>query len=158
MAPHKDWTAVAVGAGYLAVFYICLVEVHRRRDGFPSTLAAVAGVLLFVLGLALRTAALRRLGARWSIQLDRAEAPDELVRTGPYRFIRHPVYLAAMFEVLGLAMAFATPAAFVVGALLFCPAELLRARFEERVLTERFGTRYAAYAREVGGFLPRFRG
>jgi protein-S-isoprenylcysteine O-methyltransferase Ste14 len=44
-------------------------------------------------------------------------------------------------------------AALLLAVLLSCPAE----GFEERVMSERFGTTYAAYSREVGGFVPRFR-
>jgi isoprenylcysteine carboxyl methyltransferase (ICMT) family protein YpbQ len=45
------------------------------------------------------------LGRAWSIQLDRADASKHsIVRDGPYRWIRHPIYAGAMIETLGLAL------------------------------------------------------
>ena len=156
--PSKDWTVAAVGFAYLGVLYACLAEIHVRRRGFPALEIVLGGATLYVLGLWLRSAALRHLGEHWSVQLDVSENPDRgLVRSGPYAWIRHPVYLAAMLESLGIALFFVSLVALAIAVLAFLPAELLRARFEERALLARMGERYREYFREVGGFVPRGR-
>jgi protein-S-isoprenylcysteine O-methyltransferase Ste14 len=158
VAPSKDWTAAAVGFSYLGVLYACLAEIYLRRRGFPPLVFGVVGSSLYVFGLLLRNAALCHLGERWSIQLDQAGERDPgLVRSGPYAFIRHPIYLGAMLETLGVALFFGSPVAVAVAAMCFWPAEFARARFEERVLLVSLGDAYQVYCREVGGFLPRFR-
>jgi protein-S-isoprenylcysteine O-methyltransferase Ste14 len=156
VAPSKDWTAAAVGFGYVAVLYACLVDVYLRRLAFPLPGVSALGVSLYAAGLLLRTVALRHLGEHWSVQLDQASSPGaSLIRSGPYAYIRHPIYLGAMLENAGVALLFASPAAFAISLAGFCPAELARARFEERALLASAGEPYAAYRREVGGFVPR---
>ncbi len=161
IAPSRDWTVVAVGFAYLGVLYACLAEVFLRRQGLPAFEVAAAGASVYLGGLWLRQAALRRLGKHWSVQLDRSENPDSaLVRSGPYAWIRHPVYLGAMLESVGVALFFGSLAALAIAVVCFCPAELARASFEERVLLTSLGDAYRTYRHEVGGFVPRrlFRG
>jgi protein-S-isoprenylcysteine O-methyltransferase Ste14 len=156
VAPSRDWTAAAVGLGYVAVLYTCLVDLYLRRQGFPFPGISAFGATLYAAGVLLRNAALRHLGEHWSVQLDQPTSSDaSLVRSGPYAYIRHPIYLGAMFENAGVALLFASPAAFAISLLCFCPAELARARFEERELLAGVGKSYAEYRREVGGFVPR---
>ncbi len=156
VAPSKDWTVAAVGFSYLGVLYACLAEIHLRQRGFPPLAFGAAGATLYFSGSLLRHAALRHLGGRWSVQLDRADdLGSELVRSGPYAFIRHPVYLGSMLETAGIALFFGAPVACAIAALCFCPAELARARFEERVLLASLGDAYRSYLSEVGGFWPR---
>ena len=154
--PSRDWTVAAVGFSYLGVLYACLAEIHVRRRGFPALEIALGGGAVYILGLLLRNAALRHLGKHWAVQLDVPQRPGaDLVRSGPYAWIRHPVYLGAMLESVGIAIFFGSPVALVIAVLAFCPAELLRARFEERVLLASMGEPYQTYCSEVGGFVPR---
>lgn len=158
VAAEKDWTVAAVGLAYATVLFTSILGVYARRVGFPSIPLGVAGAAVFALGLALRVTALRSLGAGWSIQLDQAGAQgNSIVRTGPYRWIRHPIYLGAMLETVGLALIFQSGSALFAALVLFCPAELARASFEEKYLRAHFGRAYIEYANEVRAFVPRFR-
>jgi protein-S-isoprenylcysteine O-methyltransferase Ste14 len=158
VVPEKDWTAAAVGLAYAAVTFAVLAEVDARRRGLHFSPVAALGATAYVAGIALRTAALRKLGAQWAVQLDRADTEGaRLVREGPYRFVRHPVYLAAMLDTVGFAFALESWWGAALALCAFCPAELARARFEERHLRARFGAEYARYAEEVGAFVPRSR-
>jgi protein-S-isoprenylcysteine O-methyltransferase Ste14 len=154
VAPEGDWTAVAVGLGFVFELYTVLAQFHIRRHGFGELKAAAIGAALYVGGLTLRTWALRTLGEAWVIQLDRVAPGHPLVRTGPYRFVRHPIYAGAMVDAVGLALLFGSTWGLACALLVFCPAEVARARFEEAFMRARFGAAYAAYEREVGGLWP----
>lgn len=77
-----------------------------------------------------------------------------LVRAGPYRYVRHPLYLAG-FMIGGVLLAGAWSAAALLLFALYVATTLLRARAEERVLRDAFPEAYAAYARVTPAFLPR---
>ena len=76
-----------------------------------------------------------------------------LVTSGPYRWVRHPFYLAGALGGLGACLATANWSLAVVGTigLLFL---YFRTRIEEEKLIARFGDEYRNYARRVGRFLP----
>ena len=77
-----------------------------------------------------------------------------LVTQGPYRWVRHPFYLA--FAMLVIANTLVTASAFlaITGTAAFL-AIVARTSIEERILLERFGQDYADYIRRTGRFLPR---
>ncbi|HZB35658.1 MAG TPA: isoprenylcysteine carboxylmethyltransferase family protein [Gaiellaceae bacterium] len=78
-----------------------------------------------------------------------------LVTRGPYRLVRHPVYLGEFAAVAGLVLASAT-ARNVGLALAFVAAQTVRMRLEERALSDEF-PEYAVYARQTPRLLPRLR-
>lgn len=77
-----------------------------------------------------------------------------LVVTGPYRWVRHPFYLAVLFIVLGNGLAAANWFLLLGGTLVFV-LMVIRTRTEEAKLIERFGDQYRAYMARTGRFLPK---
>ena len=79
-----------------------------------------------------------------------------MVRTGPYRYVRHPFYVAIA---LGAWSGSIATANWFLFAASFIPLGILYARtsIEERKLIERFGDEYREYMRQVGRFFPRLR-
>jgi protein-S-isoprenylcysteine O-methyltransferase Ste14 len=77
-----------------------------------------------------------------------------LVTTGPYRFVRHPFYLAFAVAVVGGSLVTANWFLFLAGLLPF-GFLLARTPIEEENLVERFGAPYRDYMRTTGRFLPR---
>lgn len=76
-----------------------------------------------------------------------------LVTRGPYRFVRHPVYLGETGALIGLAIA--APGFWsIVPLIAFAAAQAVRMRMEEAALTAAFPG-YASYAAETGWLLPR---
>lgn len=79
-----------------------------------------------------------------------------LVQTGPYRWVRHPLYTFGLLIVIGWALVTASVWVAVTGAI---AAALIvrRTAIEERFLVEKFGDAYRAYAAMTGRFFPRSR-
>jgi protein-S-isoprenylcysteine O-methyltransferase Ste14 len=77
-----------------------------------------------------------------------------LVTTGPYRFVRHPFYVAVALAMLGNALAAANWFLLVGGAAVFTLLAV-RTRIEEAELVARFGSAYGAYMRRTPRFIPK---
>ena len=79
----------------------------------------------------------------------------ELRTTGPYGLARHPIYTGLIAIAVGTAIGAASlPHIVIAGSL--CGLLAYKARFEEELLIERFGSDYREYGRQVGRFLPWF--
>ena len=102
-----------------------------------------AGLALLLGAIAFRLSAIRRLGRFYAHQVRTLDDHD-VVRDGPYRWVRHPAYLGMVGAHAGLALVFPSVAAAVAVALLLLPAVALRIRVEERALLTVPG--WAAYA------------
>lgn len=77
----------------------------------------------------------------------------KLVTSGPYRFVRHPLYVAEELAVLGLFLQYRTlPALMLIVAQI--ALQLSRMRYEERVLTAAFPDEYEAYSRTTARLVP----
>ncbi len=115
-----------------------------------------AGVALMVLTAIVLVWTFRRLGSNLTdTVVTRKE--HSLVLTGPYRWVRHPFYVSALFGSMGISLMTANWFLFIVGELAFV---LLyrRTRIEEDRLVQRFGSEYQQYMEKVGRFIPRLWG
>ena len=153
-AEGNDWTAAAVGLAYVALLYGTITEFHLRQTGPGSFVVAVLFGVCYLAAVVLRYWAMAHLGDRWTVSVDRGPPELGLVATGPYRFVRHPIYLGACVEAVSLPLMFWAPLSALFAALVFVPLELYRAAFEERHLRRAGGGDYEEYARQTGGFLP----
>ena len=77
-----------------------------------------------------------------------------LVTTGPYRWVRHPFYVAIALAVVGNSLAMGSAFFFVAGTVTFTLLAI-RMRIEEAKLLARFGEDYRAYRERTGAFWPR---
>jgi len=120
---------------------------------WPRSLAADSiGVALLAAGLAFAVWARVHLGRNWSGTVAVKEG-HELIRSGPYRYVRHPIYTGLLGAVLGTAVASGTVhAAF---ALVIIAAALLRKlRIEEGFMRETFPGEYQRYSASVPALVP----
>jgi protein-S-isoprenylcysteine O-methyltransferase Ste14 len=79
-----------------------------------------------------------------------------LVLRGPYRLVRHPVYLGELLSGVGLLIAKPHPIVVLLFAV-FVALQYLRTVYEERALSAAFPEEYPSYVRRVGRLLPRWR-
>jgi protein-S-isoprenylcysteine O-methyltransferase Ste14 len=77
-----------------------------------------------------------------------------LVTSGPYRWVRHPMYVALLLAVVGYSLAAANWLVLVLGLVVFTLLAI-RSRQEEANLVARFGDDYRRYRCATGGFFPR---
>lgn len=83
------------------------------------------------------------------------DPPRRLVVAGPYRYVRNPMYVAAILVLLGQATLHAAAPLLWYAAGFALAAHALVVGYEERTLARRFGADYAAYRAAVGRWLPR---
>ena len=112
-----------------------------------------AGVVLGTTGGLLLVVTFRTLGKNLTdTVVTRAE--HTLVTRGPYRWVRHPFYLATALAVVANSLVTANWFLALTGGILF-GLLVLRTRTEEEKLIERFGEDYNEYMKRTGRFLPR---
>lgn len=143
-------------AHYVAyVFFVPYVVIAARPGpelDVPEPLRW-GGLGLVVLGVGVALWAIATLGRHYDLELE-IHRDHELVRIGPYRFVRHPIYTGLGLHFAGACLATGNLALIAGTLLVTVPALYLRARTEERLLRQRFGPAYDAYSREVGMLVP----
>ncbi|MEO5867263.1 MAG: isoprenylcysteine carboxylmethyltransferase family protein [Sphingomonas sp.] len=119
-----------------------------------AALSQAALVLALMLGaVALFNASSRAMGKNWSL-VARTREDHQLVQTGPFAFVRHPIYVAIFMFMVAMAIAYGHVANLIVAIPVYTAATRLRAGHEERLLREQFGAAYDAYADRVKRFIP----
>ena len=110
------------------------------------------GLAFTALGLGFAVWARVHLGRNWSSR-PTIRVGHTLVRTGPYRFVRNPIYTGLLIGFTGTAIVIGAFWAFVL-ILFLTAAFLMRIREEEKLLLGEFGEEYEKYRREVRALIP----
>ncbi len=124
---------------------------------FLPLLSAMAafGFTIASLGLGLALWARVHLGRNWSDKVV-IQAGHQLIRTGPYARLRHPIYSGVLLGVLGTAVVVGEWRG-VMAFLLLLTNYAIKARKEDRVLAETFGAEFLEHKRRAGFLLPKLR-
>ena len=144
---------VAANIAAFVLFLAALPIFAGSAESPPALVPALAGLILALTGAALVFRARAELGAAWSF-VPEAERGAGPVTTGPYRFVRHPIYLGLVLLALGQSLAFASWPAAAIVLVAIVPTFAWRARAEEKLLGRIFGERYAAYRRRTRMIVP----
>jgi protein-S-isoprenylcysteine O-methyltransferase len=118
------------------------------RDGILSWI----GLAILTVGIGLQGAAMLELRGAYTSRLG-VRKGQRLVKTGPYRFVRHPGYLGFILSILGSGLALSS----IIGILCVVPVTLFlfwRIRYEERMLVKEFGKEYNQYMKETKQLVP----
>ena len=127
------------------------LSLHNLYFGTPALYWI--GVAVFVLGLALRWYSIATLGRFFTV--DVAIAADQtVIKTGPYKFLRHPSYTGVLLAFLGLGLCFANPISLVLFVVPPTFAFLLRIKVEEQALQNGLGDPYSLYIRHTKRLIP----
>jgi len=127
----------------------------RARLFAPAPWTEWLGVVITAAGLAFSLWARAYLGTNWSGTVT-VKVGHELVRTGPYRWVRHPIYSGMILAMLGTAVARHQVRGVVAVALLYAGFKI-KSRIEEQAMAATFGTAYAEYMSTTGAIVPRLR-
>jgi protein-S-isoprenylcysteine O-methyltransferase Ste14 len=138
--------------GLSALSIALLLRVFRGGNlGVHSPVLGVIGVVVFASGIALAIWARVHLGRNWGMPATQ-KADPELVTSGPYRFVRHPIYSGILIGVLGTALATNLIGLIIVGVL--GAYFYYSASVEEKNLTAAFPTAYPAYRTSTKMLIP----
>jgi protein-S-isoprenylcysteine O-methyltransferase Ste14 len=138
--------------GLSALAVILLFRFFRSGSLSVHSLAlGVIGVVVFTLGIALAIWARLYLGRNWGMPTTQ-KADPELVTSGPYRFVRHPIYSGILTAVVGTALATNLLGLIIVGVL--AAYFYYSASVEEKNLTATFPTTYPAYRARTKMLIP----
>jgi protein-S-isoprenylcysteine O-methyltransferase Ste14 len=147
------------GAGFVLLWGWAARSLHLRYDstfGFalPEWTRSL-GIALLAAGGALALASIPAFVIRGEGTPAPFDPPRKFVATGPYRFVRNPMYIGGFFVLLGFGLYERSPAIlfFALPWLLF--AHLFVLLYEEPHLRATFGASYDAYCRSVRRWLPR---
>jgi protein-S-isoprenylcysteine O-methyltransferase Ste14 len=117
-----------------------------------SSLLGWSGVVLCAIGFGLAIVARWHLGRNWGMPMSRKEQP-ELITSGPYASVRHPIYTGLILAMLGSAIGVN-----VSWGLMLIPVGayfVLSARQEESAMLQQFPEQYPAYMARTGMLAPR---
>lgn len=144
------FTLVVPGAGGVYVPWLILTRHGAAPSPVAWSAAAViaGGVLLYLACVWAFATAGRGTPGLW-------DAPRRVVAVGPYRWVRNPIYIAALLIVGGEAWLFGSLDLLLYAAVLTIGFHLLVSGYEEPRLHARFGERYDAYRRTVRRWMPR---
>ena len=123
------------------------------RHFMPSSRASfLTGAAITVAGLLFAVWARRHIGANWSRSVT-IKQQHELITTGPYAFVRHPIYTGILTGFLGTAVA-VTQYRGIVALLLVFLSLWYKLRLEERWMRAQFGPAYTDYAARTAALVP----
>ena len=135
----------------VVTIFLVRLGAFRGRGIDTEPWRAGVGLVLFALGLAFAIWARVSLGRNWGTPMTQKDEP-ELVSSGAYRLVRHPIYSGILVAGLGTALALSWLWLTAVG--LAAVYFLYSATVEERYLTERFPEDYPVYKRSTKMLVP----
>jgi protein-S-isoprenylcysteine O-methyltransferase len=117
------------------------------------TLAGITGLAMIILGIVVRAYAIATLRRFFTVNVTVRDG-HRLIRTGPYRFVRHPAYTGTLLSFYGFALAIENVWAAIILIVPITYAFFVRMRVEEAVLRSAFPEDYPAYERETRRLVP----
>lgn len=151
---HGDWTLPATIIGYYITTILLIL--HFFTVTYKNPLYITIGFIFFISATIMRIRAVQKLGAHWNIHLVPGfiSSNQNIVKEGPYGLVRHPIYLAAFLELIGLA--FISSGFFYIIVIIFfnLPLYVWRSLFEERQNLLKFGNEYGGYKKIVPFMFP----
>lgn len=139
--------ALRPGLGlFLAGAQFLSSTVENRTSAFTSSPYILSlGVVLIIASVALWVAA--------SVHLQRAIEADKLATSGPFAYIRHPIYVSVYLLSAGLGFIFFTWLHFLV-LVIFAPLWWIECKSEERAMQDKYGEKYISYQEHTSMFIP----
>ena len=148
IAPVSRWGILLVMLGFACIW------AYIRPAGFTkSTPSLIASMILGPPSVALAWAATRHLGKHWRYQAALSE-DHQLIQTGPYRWLRHPIYTSLLGMLMATGAAWTWWPMWIAAAVFFIAGTEIRIHAEDRLLGQRFQQDFVHYQSHVRGYIP----
>src|SRR3954467_10845861 len=135
---RRSQVGIAIQSIGISLAGFGMVKATLPPFGTSSMAGTGAGLILRGGAVGLFAASSRELGRNWSL-VARTRSDHQLVRTGPYARVRHPIYLAMLLFLLPLAVALGHWLQLIVALPIFFAGTAIRTRIEDGLLEESFG-------------------
>jgi len=124
-------------------------------DASLTVLVAISmvTVVLAAGSVALTLWSVRTLGRQWALAAQLVEG-HELVTSGPYRYVRNPIYSGMLGMLIATGLAWSHPLGLTLGLIVFCVGTFFRIRAEERLLKTAFPDAWNEWARRTPALVP----
>lgn len=142
---------IFVLAVIFALFFNRLPQSFKNHFPITNDVVLALGLIMFLLGLMLAVWARVYLGKNWGMPMTQKQDP-ELVTTGPYRYIRHPIYSGILLMALGstVDVNIYWLVVFMVAAVFFIHSAVV----EERLMLRQFPKIYPSYKNKTKMLVP----
>ncbi len=147
-APASRWGIFMVMLGYACIWAFV------RPVGFEkSNVSLIASMILAPPSVVLVWMAARHLDKQWRFEAALSE-DHKLITTGPYRWLRNPIYASMLGMLLATGFAKTWWPLLIAGVIFFVIGTEIRVRAEEKLLAARFGEEFARYRATTPAYLP----
>jgi protein-S-isoprenylcysteine O-methyltransferase Ste14 len=141
-----------MGMAFFLAYPLAFLPAWRFPAGAQVPVFAL-GIAMIILGSLLRRYCWRTLGEYFTGDV-RAKADQPVIRTGPYRLVRHPSYTAGMMMNIGIGLALGSWISFALLTIATISTYAYRVKVEERALVDAIGEPYRIYMKESKRFIP----
>lgn len=151
-----DWTLPASTISYIVLIVFCLIEFYSISRK-PILCVMLSGVCIYAVAIFLRLWAVVSLGDQWSVHIigkDKLSGNRRLIMKGPYKYIRHPVYLGIILEQVGIPLVFNLFYTAIIIGCISVALQLAKSNLEEGEMQNRLGEDYKDYIRNTPRFNP----
>lgn len=148
----RDFTAIISAFATAIAMGFALLEAALRENDILTFTQIILGTVIMIIGWAIAYLANREIGANWSPVVEKTER-QELVTSGIYSLVRHPLYLSGLLILAGTNLYFSNKWAWIGFIIVFITV-LFRIPVEERELVERYGDEYILYKQKTKAIIP----
>lgn len=148
------WTLGALTINYGLMVLSSIVEYIIARRQINFIISGIA-IIIMIVRFVIKYWAFKSLGKYYSSNIEIRES-HKLVKTGPYKYLRHPVYLTTLLDYIAIPLFLNS--FYTIFWSFSLEILIIRTRicFEEKALISKFGDEYIKYKNEAGGLIPSF--
>ena len=158
VSPAKDWDKHSAklwdAANAIEPIGMVIGFNGLGRIQMGGNVIGISGLALLLAGVAFRWVAIYTLGEFFTGTV-LIKGGHRLVRSGFYKYLRHPAYTGTLIAHLGLGLSFSNWFSLSLSFVPFCLVALYRMHVEEQALIEAFGEEYITYSRNTKRLIPK---
>lgn len=152
---HDRGSMYVLVISWVLGLYLAGLLMHFQAFAFKwyGSLWFYIGIIIMLAGVIFRAYAIKVLG-RYFTTVVAISSNQEVIQTGPYRYIRHPAYTGTLLVLLGSGIAMTNWLSLIVVVVFGLVGHLIRVRVEEKLLCKSIGQPYVEYMRRTKRFIP----